>query len=238
MAEELPFAERVAHQYRDAPCVFLDCDGVIFDSNGFKQAALRSVLAEYPPAAVDAMELFWTANGGMSRYRKLEHFFREILPLDDVSERVRVTAERFGRLARQAYASAQPVGEALVVARDAGAERCFVVSGADQTELRDIFADKGLAALFGEVCGSPTTKLDHVRRILHERACPPERAIFIGDGGGDFEVGRTLGVPFVYLNQFSEWRDAAAALHGVPEALYVETWPELLALLELTRSSG
>ena len=32
--------------YRRARCVFFDCDGVIFDSNGFKIAAMHRALAK------------------------------------------------------------------------------------------------------------------------------------------------------------------------------------------------
>jgi phosphoglycolate phosphatase-like HAD superfamily hydrolase len=149
----------------------------------------------------------------------------------DVPGCIGEAAGKFGELARKAFTSASPIGEALALARDAGRERCFVVSGADQAELRDIFRDKGLSNLFAGVYGSPTTKLDHVARLLRERACPPEAALFIGDGGGDFEVCSTLGVPFVYLAQFSDWHDAAQVLEGSAGVRSFATWPELLSAL-------
>lgn len=226
-------ASLFARQYREAPCVFFDCDGVIFDSNGFKRRALRSVLSQYSAQSIDAMDRFWTANGGMSRHRKFRHFFEHIAPASDATERVRATVEQFGELSRRAFETAEPVREALILARDAGRDRSFVVSGADQAELRDIFTRKELSRLFAEVCGSPTPKLDHVERILRQRACPPNRALFIGDGGGDFEVCRTLGVPFIYLDQFSEWRDAKSALMDAAATLWTESWPELLSLLDV-----
>jgi len=37
--------ERVSEIYRTTRCIFLDCDGVIFDSNGFKLEALRHAIA-------------------------------------------------------------------------------------------------------------------------------------------------------------------------------------------------
>jgi phosphoglycolate phosphatase-like HAD superfamily hydrolase len=182
------------------------------------------------------MEQFWSANGGMGRLTKFEHFFRELFVTDDAEARVRETAGRFGELSRRAFVSAQPIAEALSLARDAGSERTFVVSGADQDELRDIFAEKGLRRLFREIYGSPTSKLEHVARILREEACPPGRALFVGDGGGDFEVCRTLGVPFVFLAQYSDWREADEALHDARDTLRFDTWQELLLALELVPS--
>jgi len=222
---------RLAAIYREAPCVFLDCDGVIFDSNGFKLEALRYALAGYPEPALREMVAYWSANGGVSRYEKLAHFFGAILKTDDVSGRVAAAAARFTRFSREAYAASEPVPAALDFAKKTGAARCFVVSGTDQDELRDVFAQKQLSPLFAEVCGSPTSKLAHVERILEARGCPPGRALFIGDGGGDFDVARRLGVPFVYIDQYSEWRAAKETLQAASSAIICETWSDLLAQL-------
>lgn len=233
------FTDQTDLFYREAPCVFFDCDGVIFDSNGFKLEALRYALAGYPQPALEQMELFWSANGGMARYRKLEHFFVQVLgEREGVAERVAATAARFGEFSRRAYDPSQPIAEALELARDAGAERCFVVSGADQAELRDVFQAKELSARFAQICGSPVTKLAHVQRILAERACAPERALLIGDGAGDFEVCQTLGLPFIYLDQYSEWRAAEATLARASQVISCSTWQELLARLLTTPASS
>ncbi len=217
--------------YRSTRCLFLDCDGVIFDSNGFKLEALRHAIAGYPEGPRRAMEAYWSENGGVSRRIKLEHFFRELQPTEPMSEAIDEASQRFGEYSRTAFSAAAPVTEALQLARDAGAERCFVVSGADQVELQDVFDAKGLRALVAQVCGSPVPKLAHVTRILEERACAAGDALFIGDGGGDFDVCRRLGVPFIYLDQYSEWTNAKATLEGVASVLICDTWPELLAHL-------
>ena len=53
--------------------------------------------------------------------------------------------------------------------------RVYVVSGGSQDELRDVFAHHGIAAVFCEVCGSPTTKPEHVRRILEKERVDPSK---------------------------------------------------------------
>ena len=74
--------------YTRARCVFFDCDGVIFDSNRFKLEAMRRALSGHTPGELDAMEAFWRANGGASRFVKFEHFFTHIAPRDDVGSEV------------------------------------------------------------------------------------------------------------------------------------------------------
>ena len=113
-------------------------------------------------------------------------------------------------------------------ARDAGRERCFVVSGADQAELVDVFADKGLTGLFAGVYGSPTPKLELVSNVLEALGCAPADALLIGDGAGDFRVCAALNMRFVYLAQYSEWRGAREALQGAPRVAWANNWDELL----------
>ncbi|MEI9952262.1 MAG: HAD family hydrolase [Pseudomonadota bacterium] len=216
--------------------MFLDCDGVIFDSNGFKLDALRYSLVGFPAPALREMEAYWSANGGVSRYEKLGYFFSEILHTSEVSKQVAAAALRFTEFSRRAYGDCSPVPEALLFARSTGAERCFVVSGTDQDELRDVFAAKELSRDFAQVCGSPTSKHTHMKRILEEHSCPGERALFIGDGGGDFDVARRLGVPFIYIDQYSEWRSAKATLNGVTDVLVCETWNDVLTQLGVQRA--
>ena len=52
--------ERVSEIYRTTRCIFLDCDGVIFDSNGFKLEVealiskdISYVTEEYTPARLN-----------------------------------------------------------------------------------------------------------------------------------------------------------------------------------------
>jgi phosphoglycolate phosphatase-like HAD superfamily hydrolase len=106
------------------------------------------------------------------------------------------------------------------------------VSGADQEELRGVFARKGLAfPVLGSSnsSGGPRTKLDHLRDLLAGR--PGSAALFVGDGGGDFQVAQALGIPFVYLAEMSEWREGRAVVAAAANAWIAESWSELLSWL-------
>jgi phosphoglycolate phosphatase-like HAD superfamily hydrolase len=217
--------------YDRARCVFLDCDGVIFDSNGFKIEGMRQALSAFDAAQLNAMEDFWRANGGVSRYEKFRHFFTNIAPEPDVAEAVRGAAERFGRFSRAAYSQHTPVPEALELARHAGPDRCYVVSGADESELVSVFAEKGISHLFSGVYGSPRPKLELVRTVLERVGAQPSEALLIGDGAGDHRVAKTLGMQFVYLAQFSEWRGARERMIEDPGVVWADSWGDLRAAL-------
>ncbi|HTV17308.1 MAG TPA: HAD family hydrolase [Polyangiaceae bacterium] len=214
-----------------ARCVFFDCDGVVFDSNGFKITAMRRALDGHTPAELDAMEAFWRANGGVSRFVKFEHFYTHIAPRADVAAEMRAASERFGQLARAAYDDAPPITAALDLARAAGAERCHIVSGATEVEMLSVFSSKNIASLFASIQGSPRPKRELVESVLAARGCPPSEALLIGDGSMDFRVCRELDMEFVFLAEYSDWDGARAALAHAPRVSVAQGWDELTRAL-------
>ncbi len=217
--------------YQRARCVFFDCDGVIFDSNGFKIEAMRRTLASHTPVEIAQMETHWRSNGGASRFVKFEHFYTQIAPHPDVSAATQQAAQQFGAKSLEAYQTAEPIAEAIQLARTTGAERCHVVSGAAEAELHSVFADKGIRRYFATIQGSPRPKHELVAKVLSEHGCAPGDALLIGDGAMDFRVSQELGIHFVYLAQFSEWTDARARIAGAQGVSVAETWADVLSAL-------
>jgi phosphoglycolate phosphatase-like HAD superfamily hydrolase len=218
---------RARELFQRAPCLFLDCDGVIFDSNGFKLEAMRQTLEGHEPGEIARMEAFWRTNGGVSRFVKFRHFYSEIAPRDGAEEAMAAASRRFGQLSLAAYGPVPPVPDALDFARAAGAARCHVVSGAAQVELEAVFADKQIAPLFASVLGSPTPKQELVSNVLERQKCPPSEALLVGDGAMDFRVCQALGVHFIYLAEYSEWVGAAEAIAGAPRVSAAKSWADL-----------
>jgi phosphoglycolate phosphatase-like HAD superfamily hydrolase len=195
--------------------VFFDCDGVIFDVNAAKSAAFDYAVADYPAPARQALVAYHQQSGGISRYAKLRRFFTEICPVDDVEPAVEEALERFGAFSRRAYDDLHPRPQALRFAENVqAASRGYVVSGADQAELRSIFDAKAITHHFVEVLGSPADKPTHVRRVLADRGLPPSRALFIGDGRGDFDCADEIGLWFVFLREMSDWVDGREVVEG------------------------
>jgi phosphoglycolate phosphatase-like HAD superfamily hydrolase len=220
---------RLAELFQRAGCVFFDCDGIIYDSNGFKQRAMRHALVGQEERALAEMSDFWRRNGGMSRFAKLQHFFTQIAPHPDVAGQVAAAALRFGEYSRAGYDECQPLTPALRAAEAAGAARCHVVSGAAQSELESVFAAHGIAHRFASILGSPVPKQELVSGVLAAQQCPPERALLIGDGAMDFRVCQALGIHFVYLAEYSEWLGASEQLAHAEPVSVAPTWQELLA---------
>ena len=91
-----------------AACVFLDCDGVIFDVNAAKTAAFRRALTDYPEPLVEALVDYHVRHGGISRYEKFRWFFQELHPSSNVEAEVARASERFAAIVRDAYGRSAP----------------------------------------------------------------------------------------------------------------------------------
>lgn len=187
--------------------MFLDCDGVIFDVNGAKTAAFVEVLADAPAAAVGDFLAHHRANGGGSRYAKFRRFYSDVAPNADVEGAVADACARFSRIVERVYDQLAPHPEAVAFARHAHAP-VVVVSGSDQRELRGVFQRQHLEDCFPEILGSPDTKVEHISRWCQAHNVAPGQCVLIGDGGGDASAARDVGMPFVFLQEMSEWDGA------------------------------
>jgi phosphoglycolate phosphatase-like HAD superfamily hydrolase len=215
-----------------ADLVFMDCDGVIYDTNRLKCDAYRHALEGYPAEAVEALVAHHRATGGVSRYLKLEHFFRDLHPVPDVPPRMERALARFTEYCERGYERMRPRPEALAFAEIVGGpERVHVVSGSDQAELRRVFDAADIRHRFAEIHGSPLGKRTHLLRICAERHVDPRQTLFVGDGWGDWEAATALEIPFVFLSEMSEWQDGKATIgRAEPSAAVAEAagWDELL----------
>lgn len=216
-----------------ASIVFMDCDGVIFDTNALKCDAFRVALEGYPRPEIEALVAYHRQTGGVSRYLKFEKFFREMHPVADPARAMQEALARFAQHCELGYSRMRPRPEALAFAELFGADKVYVVSGSDEAELRRVFERQELDHRFAGVFGSPTAKKVHLRHLLDTHNRTARDALFIGDGWGDWDCAKALEVPFVFLAEMSEWDDGpetVAASRG-PMA-QADTWQ---ALLEATR---
>lgn len=82
--------------------------------------------------------------------------------------------------------------------------RWLIVSGGDQVELRDVFAQRNIARWFdGGIFGSPDTKDDILNRELASGNIQ-QPALFLGDSKYDYQAANTASLDFVFLSGWSE----------------------------------
>ncbi|WP_006787629.1 HAD family hydrolase [Thiorhodospira sibirica] len=167
-------------------CLVFDCDSVVLDSNKVKTKAFYQATLPYGKAAAQAMVNYHVANGGVSRYKKFAHFLEQIAP-------------------NIAFNYTEQQGPDLEALRQQTPNaRWLIVSGGDQAELRDVFAQRGIAEWFdGGIFGSPDTKDEILARELASGNIQ-QPALFLGDSKYDYQAASAAGLDFVFVSGWSE----------------------------------
>ncbi|WP_319781512.1 HAD family hydrolase [Oceanisphaera sp. IT1-181] len=195
------------HTVTDYKTLVFDCDGVILNSNKVKTDAFYRAALPYSEAAAQALLEYHVAHGGVSRYKKFAYFLEQIVPITAPS----VSGPDLDELLSHYAQSVQhglltcevAVGLYELRARTPHAN-WLIVSGGDQTELRDVFAKRDLDKLFdGGIFGSPETKEIILAHELANRNIQ-HPALFLGDSKYDYQAANTAGLEFVFLSAWSE----------------------------------
>lgn len=194
-------------QVTDYASLVFDCDGVILNSNRVKTDAFYQAALPYGEAAAQAMVDYHVANGGVSRYLKFAHFLEQLVPeyaagrsgpnLDEL-------LEHYANAVLEGLLSCEVAPGLEQLRKRIPNTRWLIVSGGDQTELRHVFAQRGLTELFdGGIYGSPDTKDEILARELKSNTIQMP-ALFLGDSKYDYQAASTAGLDFVFLSGWSE----------------------------------
>lgn len=184
-----------------------DCDGVILDSNVVKTQAFYLAALPYGEAIAKRLVDFHTLNGGVSRYKKFDHFFSKILARPPAAGEMNAVLRRYAEEVKQGLLDCS-IAPGLQALRDATPScRWLIASGGDQQELRETFAARGISALFdGGIFGSPDTK----NAILNREIASGNLqfpSLFLGDSRFDYECAVSSQLDFVFVYAWTEFCD-------------------------------
>lgn len=184
-----------------------DCDGVVLNSNKIKTQAFYEATIQFGHKAAQAFVDYHVANGGISRYAKVEYFITEILKkeLDDTI--YRSILKSFAQAVKNGLMRCE-LADGLYDLREKTKDaNWFIVSGGDQVELREVFESRALDKFFdGGIFGSPDTKDTILSREIQDNNIY-QPALFIGDSKYDYQASCNAGLDFVFLSDWSEVKD-------------------------------
>lgn len=167
-------------------CLIFDFDGVLAESNSIRFEGFRKLFQDFKKDQVEQLVDYVKSNGGLSRYRKIEYFFREIRK-ESLSEQVlNELAEKYSKLVKHQVINCQPVPGSLEFLRQhSGQYDMAVVSGSDQKELREVCQSRNIAHYFVKILGSPTDKKENIEMLILEQGWDRNSVIYIGDSFND-----------------------------------------------------
>lgn len=186
--------------------LIFDCDGVILNSNKVKTQAFYNAALPYGKEAAMMLVDYHVANGGISRYKKFDLFLNKMISDKADGPGLDELLKCYASEVRSGLLNCD-IAEGLSELRKATKHtNWLIVSGGDQSELREIFFERELNAYFdGGIFGSPDTK-DQIlqREIIAGNIQKP--ALFFGDSKYDFEAAKRAQLDFVFVSDWSESR--------------------------------
>jgi len=209
--------------------IVFDFDGVVLESADVKTEAFVELFAGHGPEIAAKVRAHHLANLGISRFKKFEWIYANLLdqPLSD--DESRALGEAFSALALEKILVA-PFVRGADAALEALAARwpLFVASGTPEAELQHIVEQRGLTPRFREVHGTPAEKPAILEGLMARHGWTPREVLFIGDGASDHKAAAATGVEFLA-------RDTPA-LHDHWTGLGVRMVPDLTSLPELVEA--
>lgn len=195
--------------------IFWDFDGVILDSMPVRDRGFELVLTDYPDHQVAALLQYHRENGGLSRYVKFRYFYEEVLrePLSD--ERLNELTSAFSEIMLNELGNSDLLIKDSVAFLKSAAPKfpMHVVSGSDQTELRELCRRLDLTDYFISIHGSPKPKTQWVGELLAEHQYAPPKAVLIGDSRNDLDAARDNKIEFIGYNNESLKAEADHYIH-------------------------
>jgi phosphoglycolate phosphatase-like HAD superfamily hydrolase len=178
--------------------VILDFDGVILDSVGVKTRTFARLFQDHGPTVVRQVIDYHLANGGVSRFEKFEHIYRNFLHETLSGAESARLGDRFKSLAFDEIVKAPWIPGAQEFLHDNFRRSLlFVASGTPEDELREIIRLRHLNGKLQGAFGSPASKAQILNRIMAENDLARSDVVFVGDAMTDFHAAMESGVKFI-----------------------------------------
>ena len=178
--------------------ILWDFDGVILNSNKVRDKGFEMVLSGFPKDEVDKLLRFHRKNGGLSRYVKFRHFFEVIKGKEISEEEINDWASKFSDIMLSSLKDKTLLIPETnnFIKENYQNYQMHIVSGSDQTELRELCKSLEIEHFFKSIHGSPTPKNDLVKMLIDKHNYNPTNGILIGDSINDFEAAKVNDLHF------------------------------------------
>jgi phosphoglycolate phosphatase-like HAD superfamily hydrolase len=207
----------VKYQY-----VIFDFDGVLVESNEIRFNGFRRLFKDYPQEQVDILVDYAKANGGVSRYKKIEYFFNVIRQESTSEKSVNRWAAQFSELVEQDVVKAESVAGSVEFLEEYSNLFDFaIVSGSDQVELKRVCEKRGINHFFKTILGSPVEKKDNIAALLSELNWSHDRSVYVGDSNNDLDSAKANNIDFVgRCSGLIDWKNFSVKFVSDLSSLY------------------
>ena len=187
--------------------IIFDCDGVILNSNKIKTQAFYDVAKIYGHGPAQTLKDYHVQNGGISRYKKFEYFLTNILQKPIKKQELNELLSNFSKEVKKALLICEVASNIKEFRDKTRNTKWLIVSGGDQSELREIFGRRGLSNYFdGGIFGSPDDK-DVILKNETKNRNIIGKSLFLGDSMYAYQAANTAKMDFIFISKWTEVKD-------------------------------
>lgn len=186
--------------------IVLDCDGVVLNSNQTKIDAYYNTAKRMGGSDVQAQAFvdYHIKLGSIPRNDKIRYYITEIIQQPLTEHLFQAFMDTFTVILDETLMQCEVAPALYDLKKTTANARWMLMSGGDQSELREIFPRRGLDGLFElGIYGGPTKKNEHLSALIADGSIQFP-ALFIGDSRFDHLASTDAGLDFVFL---SDWTD-------------------------------
>lgn len=183
--------------------ILWDFDGVIIDSNLIRTNGFKYIFREFKSHQINQIIDYHLENGGLSRYNKINYFFKSILnsEIDEFSFKNYLN-EFSEYVINEILNNNVLIMDTIDYVRN-NSKKNIIISASDQDELRYLCNKLNINSLFEGIYGSPTKKEDNIMKVIKDFEMPNGDIIYIGDSINDYNASVKNKIPFLGFNNNS-----------------------------------
>ena len=195
--------------------LFIDFDGVIVDSNKFKEIAIEKSISRVivnSQKRNDAINYF-NSNAGISRIKKLSKFFSK----KDISQIMHSYSSECLNFFKLASPTVGLVSFLKYIKLRKKNINIYILSGGEKNEIMLFLKKNNLNNFFEDILSSEKSKLDHLK---NKQATKND--IFIGDSKNDLEASLQSGICFILFEGYKSLKSFPSS-EKINEDVYIRT---------------
>ena len=203
--------------------IFIDFDGVIVDSNKFKELSIEKAIINIigkNKKSTQAINYF-NINAGISRELKLSLFFDKNM----VNKILKLYSEECTKFFLEAYPT-NGLNEFLKYLKDNHKQiKIYILSGGEKNEILSFISRHKLLPFFEDILASNKSKVNHLKE---KQVCKND--IFIGDSKNDLNSSLHFGLKFILFDEFKS-KESFPDKELIKENVFLKT-KNFVSLLE------
>ena len=203
------------YELNNSKKIFLDFDGVIVDSNKFKERSIENAIFKLLGKNEETIKAvnFFNKNAGISRESKLSNFFNN----EEVSKILNI----YGKECNKFFSKALPVKGLREFLEDIRVKykniNLYILSGGEKEEIILFLRKNLIFDYFEDVLASEKSKLDHLKD-----KDVSENDIFIGDSKNDLKTALQLDLKFILFAKYKSF-ESFPSKESIKDNVLLET---------------